>query len=320
MSLLCVQTQNLSWQDRTLNIELMMSPVRSQLLYNKHKGLKTKFEQENTYLAREKDSYLKSFKTDVRLMERRKDVYSKRRNDIILKRTIVESRKRSSSISGPPGRTSAPPRLEREPLTASTSDSVFITELQSRETMSANNKLTVEPTKPHCRCSSEIDKIQEVNTNRLCPLIETPDLRTVSPCDSTHSLSQGKPFLQSQKAVRFLPGATCCTLKTPLSIELPVDDRIKRFLSKQIEFNTAGPRASTAQRRKLIESNRPARGCIGLGVNMSKLENAFDDFCKNESAEELQKLVRYATKVKATARNARNSAIMPRRLSILATV
>lgn len=293
----------------------MMSPARSQLLYNKHKGLKTKFEQENHFLNRERESYLKGYKGDIRLMERRKDIYSKRRNDIIMKRTVAESRRRSASISGEIGRTSAPPRLEQSAALGSLDDSFFITELRPRESQSASVRLIVDQNKEACRRSPELEKTPEVN--KLRPITETPDLRTVSPCVSNASLSPGKPFLLRQKSVRFLPSHTCCPLKNPLSTDVPVEERIKRFLAAQADFNKTGSRLTRSAQQRIVAKNHAPRG---LGVNLEKLENAFDHFCLNESNEELRKLVKYATKIKASVRNARNSSIMPRRASVLAPI
>lgn len=317
MSLFHVKTHDLSWQDRTINIEMMMAPARSQLLYNKHKGLKTKCQQENYNLDRERDSYLKSYKTDIRLMERRKELYSKRRNDIILKRSIAENRRRAS-VSGPPGRISAPPRLERTTSFTSTSDPTFITQLQTRESQSAGEQRQPSDQGKSVFTTPEMTKLPEVTKTQVLAT-ETPDLRTISPCMSTRSPSPGKPYLLRNKSVRFLVSQTCPKKTTLEPLDLPVDERIKRFLATQVEFNKTGPTSIFGLTRKLKSSNLPVKQG-NLGVNMLKLEAAFDDFIQDNSDEGLQKLVRYATRVKATARNARNSAIMPRRMSLLATL
>lgn len=302
-----------------------MAPARSQLLYNKHKGLKTKFEHENHYLEREKETYLKNHKTDIRMMERRKELYSKRRNDIILKRSANESRRqRSASFSGTPGRTSAPPRLEREYSIMSAgdaADTTFVTEIKSRDSQSAGARQVTEHNNTETTRVPEMTKLPEVS--KLCPPADTPDLRTVSPCMSTRSATPGKPYLlrQNLKTVRFLPTTTCCQIKTPPPIDLPIDERIKRFLASQADFNKTGPRTPLIPlNRKLNALSSPARGLAGLGVNMVKLESAFDEFLDDNTEEGLQKLVRYTTKLKASARNARNSSIMPRRRSILAAI
>ncbi|GFR90942.1 hypothetical protein ElyMa_004316100 [Elysia marginata] len=82
MSLLMLKTKNLSWQDHTLNIEVMLAPLRSTLLLNKHKTLDTKFEQEKSLYARQKDACLKDFVVEKRLIERRRQKLLRRKKEL----------------------------------------------------------------------------------------------------------------------------------------------------------------------------------------------------------------------------------------------
>ncbi|RUS80447.1 hypothetical protein EGW08_011816 [Elysia chlorotica] len=83
MSLLMLKTKNLSWQDHTLNIEVMLAPLRSTLLLNKHKTLDTKFEQEKSLYARQKDACLKDFIVEKRLIERRRQKLLRRKKELV---------------------------------------------------------------------------------------------------------------------------------------------------------------------------------------------------------------------------------------------
>ncbi|KAH3799830.1 uncharacterized protein LOC127837561 [Dreissena polymorpha] len=310
MSLFCVQTHDLSWQDRTVNIELMISPARSQLLYNKHKGLKTKYEQVESNLEREKESYLRSYKTDQRLMERQKEQYSKRRNTIILRRAVAERRRSSFG-----GRSSAPARLEADFLGSSEMRPTFVTEINLRESKSADPRMTVPSRNP------------ELTT--LLPRLtaDTPDFRNLSPCIMNTSPSAGKPFLERKKSVRFERLTSGCRRGAKIdentqieedSSVLPIEDRIKRFLKSQGDFNKRVPEKINLVDSKKLQPiiNRSLNGT--LSVNLGKLENAFDEFCVDESDEGLHRMVRYAARLKANVRNAQNSSIMPRRASVFA--
>lgn len=295
MSVFSLNTQNLSWQDRTINVEFMVAPAKSQLLYNKHKGLKTKFEQESYYLEREKESYLKAFKTEQRLMERRKENYSKRRNDIILRRASAERRR--SSVGG---RFSAPPRLEQDVLTESKADVTFITAITARVSKSAGARTFVKEPRP-------LQQEQHTGGTKLEPPA-VPDLRTVSPCFSVRTVTPGKPHLHREKSVRFENMKIIDTSLDKENVQLPIQDRIKNFLVAQTEFNKTGPKRTTEKLRRQYESsNREqlARRRSSFNLNMSKLETAFEEFCLDGSSDGLNKLVKYASKMRAFVRNVR---------------
>lgn len=306
MSLMFVQTHDLSWQDRTINVELMMAPGRGQLLYNKHKSLNTKCEQEHFNLEREKESFLKSYKTDQRMMERRKESYVKKK-DLIARRSHTSSRRSSLST---PGCVSAPPNLESD-LTTLHSRLAFITELKARESKSADPRTTFLEKPSHPRYLQ----------------LEALDINSRQPSACSRSATPGKPFLTRNKSVRFLPsGNTCPHSKKDAEEDeeeehriLPVDERIKKFLVAQNEFNNRDATTMVVRPiRPLFNPPKITRKIKAFSVNLNKLEDAFDDFCNDGSSDGLQKLVRYAAKLKASVRLARNSQIMPRRPSIFA--
>ncbi|GFN90219.1 hypothetical protein PoB_001672500 [Plakobranchus ocellatus] len=83
MSLLMLKTKNLSWQDHTLNIEVMLAPLRSTLLLNKHKTLDTKFDQETSLYERQKEACIKDFVVETRLIERRRQKLLRRKRELM---------------------------------------------------------------------------------------------------------------------------------------------------------------------------------------------------------------------------------------------
>lgn len=295
----------MSWQDRTINMEFMIHPVRSQLVYNKHKGLKTKCEQESYSLDKEKESYLRSFKTEQRLMERRKDRYSKRRNDIILRRAS-DDRKRSSQA----GRISAPPRLEQGYLTDSKTDMTFVTEVPERVTKSAGARATFTE-----RTSSAHRRTPDI-TNTITSA--TDDSRTMYPVVSTRVPTPGKPYILREKSVRFqnMQIVNHNTTTDKVHAQVPVQERIKKFLVAQADFNTRGPTLVTDHDLEIPDGRVPtsskppsARRISGMNLNLIKLESAFNVFCTDSSSDGLHKLVSYASRMKASERIARNSAM-----------
>ena len=304
MSIFCVRNQQLSWQDRTMNVEVMMAPTRAQLLYNKHKGLNTRYRQEFSNLEREKTSYLRSFRTELRLMERRKDMYVKRRNDIQIRRQSADSRRRSISTDG--GRKSAPPRLERE---VSKGDNTFLTQLDPRDSKSAEPATSIDSFRNFNRPTTDRAKLTSAN-------LET----SVTPCWTTPTPVVGKPYLklERQKSVRF--SATNTTNKESegtdkAPVELTLEDKIRNFMKAQSEFNkreiipAAYMRSARLKQSSFSDTNQRNSG--HQSTSMIKLENAFNDFCGNKSPESFSKLVKFASKIKNNFRNSGNLSIVP---------
>ena len=117
MSLLLLKTKNLSWQDHTLNIEVMLAPLRSTLLMNKHKTMETKFEQAKSYLERQRVSCLKDYTVERRMIERRKNKINKRKKELFEDRRVrsvleaeeeKEEEEDSTQAAGPERSFSAP--------------------------------------------------------------------------------------------------------------------------------------------------------------------------------------------------------------------
>lgn len=304
MPLLCFKHKDLSWQDRTINIEFMIAPARSQLLYNKHKGLKTKYDQVSHNLDKEKESYMRSYKTDQRLMERKKETFSKRRNDIIQKRAMTDylGRRRSSLPINFPN-----PQ----------EDNMFITSVPTRESQSAGPRIHFQSQTP---ITPILREPSPDRTKHLNPI--TPDIRGVSACSTPRSATPGKPFLQREKTVHFDVINTnmdcnhvCEHIKSRIVFNVSIEDRIKQFLDKQHHFNTnpAPTKLPRLSRDLSTDSKRSSerKQSTVENLNLVNLESAFDEFCADDSADGLQKLVKYASKMKASARIARHSIISP---------
>ena len=100
-----LKTKNLSWQDHTLNIEVMLAPLRSTLLLNKHKTLDTKFDQEKSLYARQKDACLKDFIVEKRLIERRRQKLLRRKKELFDARakSAMEAKEEEEAEAGDVG-------------------------------------------------------------------------------------------------------------------------------------------------------------------------------------------------------------------------
>ncbi|XP_059147882.1 uncharacterized protein LOC131935500 [Physella acuta] len=82
MSLLALKTKNLSWQDHTLNIEVMLAPQGSTLLLNKHKSLDTKLQREKAGYERQMDAFVNNYLAEKRLIERQRAKLMHRRREL----------------------------------------------------------------------------------------------------------------------------------------------------------------------------------------------------------------------------------------------
>ena len=309
MTLLFLKTHDLSWQDRTLNIELMMAPSRSQLLYNKHKGLSSKCQQEHSYLDREKNSYLRSYKTDKRLMEMRKAVYDKKKVVIHQRRMSIDKRSKSPSSGINYGRNSAPPRLQQNPAK---DEHTFLTKIGGREAKSAETG--VQPSRSPRGVPSNL-------------VILSPRSQFTVPATVTSGTSRPTrgpvfqpPFLERterQKSVRFLHD-TADVDQTDKSEEMgterlgpPVEDRIKMFLEQQLDFNKRQAEKLRVTPSPGSTTSSVAKRYTELKLKVSELEKAFDSFCGNTTDEGYHSLIRYAAKMKANVKNARNMSLVP---------
>ncbi|XP_033763554.1 uncharacterized protein LOC117344826 [Pecten maximus] len=80
-SLFLLKTRDLTVQDHSMNIEVMLAPNRTYLLMNKHKTLNAKSNKQNHDVERQRDSSTHSYISEKRLVDRRnQEFYIKRVN------------------------------------------------------------------------------------------------------------------------------------------------------------------------------------------------------------------------------------------------
>ena len=240
------------------------------------------------------------------MMERRKERYSKSRSAILQRRSSLD---RSRTPNSNLGRNSAPPILDAEPRT-------FLTQAVERESKSAGPGAIRSP-RP---------QVISRSPSKLAHLTSVDSYIGEKDKGSSGAVRRHPPFLERlgrQKSVRFERGGgvdktdtTDDTVnKTP---EPPIEERIKQFLDSQSDFNARfpDPRKIRGTPSPSSTSSNLAKRYSGLTLKVSQLELAFDKFCGNSSDEGFQKLVRYASKMKANVKMARNSSLVPTMASL----
>ncbi|KAK3087375.1 hypothetical protein FSP39_005181 [Pinctada imbricata] len=80
MSLLLLKTKDLTWQDRALNLEVMLEPKRTNLLFKKNKSLSMNYVKDSI-------RYEKQANTSVRMMKNEKYYIDKKNQELYLVKT-----------------------------------------------------------------------------------------------------------------------------------------------------------------------------------------------------------------------------------------
>ncbi|XP_048773612.2 uncharacterized protein LOC125678883 [Ostrea edulis] len=76
MSLFLLKTQDLTWQDRALNVEVMLEPKKTQLLFKKNKSLSMRCEKDRQRYEKQRNANIRNYKTEKRYMdERNQELY-----------------------------------------------------------------------------------------------------------------------------------------------------------------------------------------------------------------------------------------------------
>nr|KAG5686806.1 hypothetical protein BaRGS_013126 [Batillaria attramentaria] len=88
MSLLLLKTRDLTWQDHTLNTEVMLAPTRSGLLLNKHKTLGARCEMDKQLYERQRAQCLKDFLTGRRMIDRQRQRLVQRQRELDTKHDL----------------------------------------------------------------------------------------------------------------------------------------------------------------------------------------------------------------------------------------
>ncbi|KAK7095094.1 uncharacterized protein [Littorina saxatilis] len=91
MSLLLLKTRDLTWQDHTLNTEVMLAPARSGLLLNKHKTLGAKCQMDKQLYERQRTQCVKDFLSSRRLIDRQRQKLLSRQRELGTKQPRAQS-------------------------------------------------------------------------------------------------------------------------------------------------------------------------------------------------------------------------------------
>lgn len=308
MTFLMVKTHDLSWQDRTVNIEMMLAPARNQLLFNKHKTLETKCNAKKRVYEKEKSTVLKDFVIEKRMMQRKQQALFRRRSEILFQKVASGSGSDSESYgksrddsSGKRRLASAPPQLESELNDSKNSKpGFFLTEIRHSAPME-----TAVPT-PH--------RSRMITPDGQSGM-DTPNVWAFTPVSRSDSVS---PFSSKRvKSVRFensdIRNHTLNEMNT--ESKPPLRERVQSFCKDQCEFNAKPP--VTFRKRESIYKDTYKDPLIAKRYSAVKsphvlLETAFNDMCINGSTkDDFKTLVKLASKIKANAKLARNQSVVP---------
>ncbi|XP_033763568.1 uncharacterized protein LOC117344836 [Pecten maximus] len=324
MALLLLKTNDPSWQDRTVNVEVMLAPARNQLLMNKHKTLGSKCLKAQRLYEKERESMLKNILIEKRIMERKNQALLRKKSDIMMNRVssgVSSHRQNTTAVLKLPSKRggSAPAKIgwpDKNP-----SESVFLTEV-SGETRSQS--VTTTEISGESRSQSvaipEKDKQWGVTPSPSHGNLSMQVAGSASQlsASSRRVISPFGPKRSSRriKSVRFDDNRLPENQQTDTySRQSNVSGLVEQFVKTQVEFNKRPPIGSAEQYRvnNRSGSNTPliAKRYSTLSVNNDKLINAFDNFCLDRNKEDFQKLVRMASKLKSSAKLARNQSVVP---------
>ncbi|XP_069122103.1 uncharacterized protein [Argopecten irradians] len=324
MALLLLKTTDPSWQDRTVNVEVMLAPARNQLLMNKHKTLESKCLMAHRLYEKERQSMLKDILIEKRIMERKKQALLRKKSDIMLNRVssgATYSKQNNTSVSKTSSTKrggSAPAKLgwaSKNPNKAG----VFLTEVSGEpRSQSVTTTEVSGESRSHSVAITEKDKYWGVSPS---PSHGNTSMQVAGSASQLSASSRRviSPFGQKRssrriKSVRFDDNRILETQQTDSVHQPSVDGLVEQFVKAQVEFNTR-PVIGSADQNKTTRpgTNTPivAKRYSSLSVNNEKLINAFDNFCLDRNKDDFQKLVRFASKLKSSAKLARNQSVVP---------
>jgi len=313
-----IKTRDLSWQDHTMNIEVMLATSRNQLLMSKHKTLASNCDNAKRLFERERESTLKRFVTDKRAVERKKHALLRRRSDILLKRVSSGSqientnRKRAITNVNETRGNSAPARIAWDKSRTDSDPSIFLTEVTKSTALSEENY-----SKKPMSIRSESVKYSTINPNmrsdnKSASQVSVSSRMVISPFGSKKSAYRSKSVRFDDKCRTSENTPSERPLSYCFSSQSAISDRVREFVQSQGEFNEKLP-ITFRQRGKEGAYKKPliAKKNTGFSYDINSLENAFDKFCLNRNKDEFQKLVRMASKMKNNLKLARNQSIVP---------
>ncbi|XP_076090724.1 uncharacterized protein LOC143062810 [Mytilus galloprovincialis] len=319
MSLCCLKTRDLSWQDHSINIELILAPRKTNLLSKQHISLGSKCEDEVTRYELKQNTFLKHLQLEKHhLGQKATDYYilkAKRfldnfpvdlRKEILNRRSfsdalnkirdeVLENQKRAHSEPLPnrsgsyrkksdTNDTKFPQlssQFKKKIPDSKRGDFTYITEVPERNNELPPVIIEVDKTRP------EKPSLRRSNTEYISMR------RTESGKSNSHSASSDsrRPKLTRQKSVRFEND------NEPSEKKATLQEKVKEFIKEQEYFNSQ------------VQHNHQVNKTGNENENdKEKLVSAFDNFCKMQNNKsQLHKLVKLASKFKVSNSSMTNS-------------
>lgn len=320
-----LKTHDLTWQDHTMNVEMMLAPLHAQLLASKHKALSTRCNTIKLIYEKEKDTMVKNINIEKRLMERKKTAILKRKSEIAFKRLSsaksdpTNMRCRTITDVQPKRGKSAPPVLSEAKQTGA---EVFLTEVKNMG--NANS----EPGDRRRGSLAEVYHPVSSSRNSFKSSVTLPYFtggQSTSRNETPRHITTSGSHLRG-KSVRFEDddedGRHSDILFEKINYAR-IQEKVKTFVHEQDDFNRRPPgyRLNFRTRQRLLSDPlgiqngyQPpliAKKSAKLSLDKDELEKAFDKFCENQSKDNLQAMMKMATKQKASLRIARDQSIVP---------
>ncbi|XP_062617314.1 uncharacterized protein LOC134279018 [Saccostrea cucullata] len=330
MALLMLKTHDLTWQDHTINVEMMLAPLHAQLLASKHKALSTRCSTVKQIYDKERDTMVKNINIEKRMMERKKNAILQRKSEIAFKRLSSAKSDPTDTrchtipdINTKRGK-SAPPILGDVMQKQS---EFFLTEVQNMD-MKGNN-LNSEQIGGRKGSVSEPFHTVSSSRNSVKSSVTLPYFTGIHPTsriESPRYLTTGTTQMQG-KSVRFED-----TDEEERNSEIlfekinyaRLQQKVKTFVNEQDNFNKRPTGYTLNFRAKQRFAYNPfnknngkkqqplvAKKSTKLSLDKSELERAFDKFCQNKTKDNLHSMMKMATKQKASIRIARDQSIVP---------
>lgn len=332
MSLYLIKTQDLTWQDRALNIEVMLEPKKTQLLFKKNKSLSMRCEKDSVRYDKQRRASIRNYKTERRYMdEKNQELYLIKTQRFLqsippdMKQQVLSRRSFSISLTKLAkdineeelsARASAPPDM----VGCMSRDEVTFLPAITLQTLEPQSPRTPEPLlqKPKSRSNKDMRSqkdclsVDSQASSRINTPIPSylPSVQQPLPSGIIKTRRGSANALISDKNVRFSDEKNeeekhCKeTRGDPYqeervrieNLKPHVQKKVNSFLLEQSRFNKRAPISKTDLARKPVAENQDV-----CGISKSRLVSAFDDFCQLSNRDNYQKLVKYATKYKVAA-------------------
>lgn len=168
--LFLLKTRDLTWQDHSMNIEVMLAPNRTFLLLKKHKTLNARCKQNKDLLEKQLDSAVNSYRSETTMVNRQKqDLYVRRVNRLLETMTDDEkrkvlSRKSYSSSLNKIQEDIVPEYVSHAPVTVST---------KSREMTPRIKQANTKPKPPSKIPRTSVASIPQIYVSAKTPIVSS---------------------------------------------------------------------------------------------------------------------------------------------------